>query len=265
MVEPFDEISFLTRSRNRVTLLAALTEGTCTTRELAERIGTSDVTVKRAIDGFHRRGWIREADTGYAATPIGELIAEEYARLSETMDVACHVGPVVDLLPVEEMDFDLRRLSEATITDPDDSDVLEIVDRWITLIREADRLEVFAYRTGRIVAEPIYEELDAGTLELEAVIPPSELELIRSDPTVREFKRKIIEAGGEYYLAAQDQSKPYSIGMFDDLAGIAGWGKDSKPRVHAESRSEPIVDWVRSRYERAKRNGRPLTVDDLEE
>lgn len=264
MVEPFQEISFLTRSQNRVTLLEILVEGTYTTQKLTEETGISDVTVKRAIDGFHQRGWVRKNEAGYTATPVGELVAEDYAKLAGTMEVTSHVGPVIDLVPVEEMDFDLRQLSEATITDPDNSDVLEIVDRWITLIREADRLEVLAYRTGRIVAEPIYEELEAGNLELEAVIPPSELEHIRSDPTVREFKQKIIEAGGDYYVAAQDQSKPYSIGMFDDLAGIAGWGEDSKPRVHIESRSDPIVEWVRSRYKQAKRNGEPLTIDDLE-
>lgn len=265
MVEPFQEVGFLTRSKNRVTLLKTLAEEAYTIPELIRETGISEVTIKRATDEFHQRGWIAKSEAGYTVTPVGELVVADYAAFSETMSVACHVGPVIDLLPVEQMDFDLRQLSEATITDPDNSDVLEIVDRWITLIREADRLEVFAYRTGRIVAEPIYEELEAGNLELEAVIPPSELERIRSDPTVREFKRKIIEAGGEYHVAAQDQSKPYSIGLFDDLAGIAGWGDDSKPRVHVESRSDPIVEWVRSRYERAKRNGRPLTVEELTE
>ncbi|MBB6644916.1 hypothetical protein H5V44_01130 [Halobellus sp. MBLA0160] len=263
-MDPFGEISFLTRSENRITVLETLAGGRYTEQELTDETGISDVTVKRAIDAFRQRGWIRETETGYTTTPVGELLAADYRRLAGTMDVACHVGPVVDLLPVDEMDFDLRLLSEARISDPDDVDVLEIVDRWITLIREADRLEVFAYRTGRIVAEPIYEGIEAGTLELEAVVPPSELEQIRSDPTTREFKQKIIDAGGNYYLAPEDQPKPYSVGMFDDLAAIAGWGSDSKPQVHLESRADPIVEWTRSRYERAKADAEPLTAEDLE-
>lgn len=264
MTSPFEAINFLTRSENRVTLLETLAGGVYTERELIDRTDISRVTVSRALDAFRERGWVRETDGGYTTTRIGEALAADYTRLAETMDVACRLGPVVDLLPIERPDFPLQALSDATISDPEEYEVLQTVDRWITLIRESDRLEVLAYRTGRIVAEPIYEEISAGSLEMEAILAPSELERIRADPTTREVKQRIMEAGATYYLAAEEQPKPYSLGTFDDVAALAGWNEESKPQVHVETRAEPVVEWVRSEYEATKAEAERLAPEDLE-
>lgn len=263
MGTPFEEINFLTRSENRVCLLDALTEGRYTERELVDREGVSKVTVRRTLDAFSDRGWVEESDGEYTTTRVGEMLAEDYSRLRETTDVACRLGPVVNLLPVERMEFDLRVLADATVSDPENHDALRTIDRWVTLVRDADRLSVFTYRTGRMIAEPIYEELREGSLELEAVLPPSELERIRDDPAVGEVKRKLIEAGATYYVAPEDQDRPYSLGTFDDVAAISGWNEENNPQVHVESRAEPVVEWVRSEYEAVKAEAEPLTADDL--
>lgn len=263
MTEPFNELNFLTRSENRVTILKALIEESHRQRDLVDQTDISRVTVSRTLDAFHERGWIRKTDDGFTATPIGKIVAEDYAQLAETMDVACRLGPVVDLLPVERMDFDLRILANATISDPEDYDVLQTVDRWVTLIRESDRLDVFAYRSGRMVAEPIYEEISAGSLDMDAVLAPSELERVRNDPPTREIKQKIHEAGANYYVAAEDPDKPYSFGMFGDIAAIVGWDENSEPQVHLETRDEPVVEWVRAEFEALKADAEPLAVEDL--
>jgi biotin operon repressor len=263
MTSPFEEINFLTRSENRVRLLETLTGGAYSESELIERTGISKVTVRRALDAFRERGWVTESDGGYTATRVGEALAVDYGRLEGTMDVACRLGPVVDLLPVEGMGFDLRSLSEVTISDPETYDVLQTVDRWVTLIREADRLEVFTYRSGRMVAEPVYEEIADGSLEMDAILAPSELERVRADPATREIKREILEAGANYYVAAEEPAKPYSFGMFGDIAVMTGWNGDSKPQTHIEGRADPLVEWVRGEYEAMKAEAEPLTVDDL--
>jgi len=263
MVSPFEEINFLIRSENRVDLLDSLTEGWYTERELSKREDISKVTIKRGVNAFLDRGWVKESDSEYTTTRVGEMLAEDYNRLSETMDVASHVGPVVDLLPIERMDFDLRIFADATISDPENHDVLQTIDRWVTLIRSSDRLEVFTYRSGRMIAEPIHEELSDGSLELEAILPPSEVERISNHPTMREVKRKLIEAGATYYAAPEDQYKPYSLGMFDDIAAMSGWNEENKPQVHVESSAEPVVRWVQSEYEAVKAEAEPMTADDL--
>lgn len=264
MARPFEEINFLTRSENRVTLLETLAGGVHTERELIERTGISKVTVNRALDAFLERGWVREDASGYTATRVGEMVAADYGRLEQSMDVARRLGPVIDLLPVERMDFDLRILADATISDPENYDVLQTVDRWITLIRTCDRLDVFAYRSGRIVAEPIYEEISAGSLEMEAILAPSELERIRADPATREIKQEILDAGATYYVAAEEPYKPYSLGMFGDVAAMSGWNEDSKPQVHVETRADPVVEWLRDEYETVKADAELLTAADLE-
>lgn len=263
MIQAFDELNFLTRSENRVRILEALVEEAHGERDLVERTDISQVTVSRTLDAFHERGWIRKTDDGFIATPIGKILAEDYAQLAETMDVACRLGPVVHLLPIERMDFDLRTLADATISDPKDYDVLQTVDRWVTLIRESDHLEVFAYRSGRMVAEPIYEEISAGSLEMDAILAPSELERVRNDPPTREIKQKIHEAGANYYVAAEEPDKPYSFGMFGDVAAMVGWNENSEPQVHLETSDEPVVEWVQAEFEALKDNAEPLAAEDL--
>jgi predicted transcriptional regulator len=116
MVDAFEAISFLTRSENRVAVLTCLAGGAYTERELVTETGVSDVTAGRILEDFTERGWVTETDDGYRTTRLGGLLAEDYGRLHDSMDLACRLGPAQGLLPTEEMDFDLRRLTEAKVT-----------------------------------------------------------------------------------------------------------------------------------------------------
>jgi len=77
MADPFEEISFLTRSENRVGVLGTLSEGAYTERELVDETGISKVTVGRITEDFLDRGWVRETEEGYEATRFGDLLTED--------------------------------------------------------------------------------------------------------------------------------------------------------------------------------------------
>ncbi len=128
-ISSFGEISFLTRSENRVAVLGTLAEGPHTEYELVEATGISDVTVGRILEDFAERGWVREDEEAYGTTRLGDLLAEDYARFERTMDVACRLGPVLEYPPVDRMDFDLRLLVHGRVSDPETFDSLRAVDR----------------------------------------------------------------------------------------------------------------------------------------
>lgn len=263
MVEPFEEVNFLIRSKNRVKILITLAAASHSERELVGQTDISDVTVSRCLDKFRDRGWVRETDGGYETTAVGTLIAEDYTRLEESVDVAARIGPDIDLLPTRQMNFDLRYLKEARITDPDGREALRVLDRWMELIYESDHIRTLVHVTGEVAAETVIDALEEGDLRFEAVIPPHHLRDVKETTALRESYRGIIEAGGDLSVAAEDPEKPYSVAIYDDLVAIAGFDSTGAIKIGIESRADPVRNWVKRTYTTYADDARPLTPENL--
>lgn len=266
MVNAFKQISFLTRSENRVTILRTLGGGPYTERELVAETGVSDVTVKRVLEDFTERGWVVETDDGYTTTRLGDLLAEDYARFRESMDLACRLGPVRDLLPLEAMEFDLRHLTDGRVSDPDTLDSIQAVDRRTQLLRRSDRVigTGTAHDATTLVAEPFREAVVEEDLEFQVVVSKAYYERARSRAELREPLRDILRAGGEMYLASERVFSA-SVALFDDLATITGYDDSGDIAVGIESRADPVREWVRATYEGYCSTATPLSVDDFAE
>lgn len=264
MVEPFQEVNFLTRSENRVRVLTALADTTRTQEELVERTEISEITISRCLDQFRERGWVRGTDGGYETTAVGTLIAEDYVRFEESMDVAARLGPEIDLLPTDRMDFDLRHLTRARITDPDEHEMLRVLDRWVGLIRNSDHVRTLVYVAGEVAAEAVTDALTDNDLRFEAVIPSHHLANVRETPSLREAYRGIIEAGGSLSVAHEDPQTPYSVALFDGLVAIAGFDSTGTIRVGIESRADPVRDWAERTYAAYAEEATALAPGDLE-
>lgn len=263
MVEPFQEVNFLIRSESRVEVLSALADRPQTARELVDKIGISETTVNRTLDKLSQRGWVREASTGYETTTLGDMIAADYQRLQESVTIGARLGPEIELLPVEQMDFDLRHLTEARMTDPEERDVLRIIDRWMELIARSNRVRTLVRDTGKVAAETVSTACSEG-LDFEGVLPPRHLVHVRRTPALRDAYREIVKSGGDLYVASEDPSKPYSVATFDGLCAIAGFDESGSIKVGIETRSEPVREWVERTYESHLKTAEPLSRDDFD-
>jgi predicted transcriptional regulator len=268
MVDPFEEISFLTRSKNRVDVLGALSDQTHTRRELVEETGISTVTIGRVIQAFTERGWVREHEGVYRVSAVGELLATDYRRLEESMNIAARLGPVLHLLPVDEMDFDLRLFADARISDPEYFDSLKAIDRWKQLLREADRIvgTAPAPTAVTVVADPFHQAIVAGNLEFSVVVSPAYYDAARAQPEMRGLLREILQAGGEMYVASGEEEEfTAHVALFDDLATLTGYDPSGDLRVGIESFAEPVRKWVQATYESYREDASLLTPDDFTE
>jgi predicted transcriptional regulator len=265
MVDAFEAISFLTRSENRVDVLECLAGGPHTERELVAETGVSDVTVGRVLEDFEERGWVVETDDGYRRTRIGDMLAEDYSRLHDSMDLACRLGPVRDLFPVEEFSFDLRLLTDARVSAPDGFDPLRAVDRWKELLRGADRfVGVAPAATGTtVVAEPFHEEITEHGLEFSAVVSQQYYETVTSRAETRRLVREELAAGAEMYLAADETEFQVSVAAFDDVATISAYDDAGNLRAGIESRAPPVHEWVLDTYETHREDATRLTPEDF--
>lgn len=88
MTEPLDDIEFLSRSINRVTVLEELSSYPQTRARLEASTDVSKVTIGRILDDFLDRGWIVKTGDTYQTTPIGEVIATDFSQLRTTVETA---------------------------------------------------------------------------------------------------------------------------------------------------------------------------------
>jgi hypothetical protein len=268
MVDAFDEVSFLTRSANRVEVLSVLARGTYSERELVAETGISEVTVGRILEDFRERAWVVEAEEeeGYRASAVGELLVEDYRRFEESMGLAARLGPVLDILPVETMDFDLRLLAEGRVSDPDTFDPLAAVDRWKQLLWQSDEfLGVAPAATATtVVTEPYHEAVTDGDLDFTAVVSPAYYDAVQEQDRTRRLVREELEAGAEMYLADIEGDFSVSVAAFDDVATITGYDEAGRPRFGIESRAEPVREWVRARFDFYREDATPLAPADFD-
>jgi predicted transcriptional regulator len=262
MVDAFETISFLTRSENRVTVLRTLGGGPYTKRELVAETGVSDVTIKRVLEDFRERGWAIAVEDGYERTRLGDLLAEDYGRLHESMDLACRLGPVRDLFPVEEMAFDLRHLAAGRVSDPDDHDVMRTMDRARTLIREADHIVVVSNMASESVAEAVVDAIEDGA-DYRGVWGAEQVAYARENPSFGRLVAAMLDAGAEIHWT-EAVERPMGVAAYGDLGTLAGFDESGALRAGIESRAAPVVEWIHETYERYRADATPLTRDDLD-
>lgn len=265
MVDAHAELEFLVRSENRVAVLGLLATRPHTERELVETTTMSATTVGRILSDFAERGWIEDAasDGAYATTRFGDLLAADYERFRESMDLAARLGPHRDLLPTEEMDFDLRVLTGATVTDPDRLDTLQSVDRWAELLRGADRVRFLANTGNELIIRITREEVVDGELAHEAVFTPELYEYVLSRPELCEMHREMIRAGAAFYRAAEGTDVPWFLALYDDLVGVGGFDESGTVRTGFESDADPVLRWAEEAFESRRDDATRLDADDF--
>lgn len=265
MVEAFDGINFLTRSENRVEVLNTLSTGRYTKPGLVEVTDMSETTVERTLEAFQERNWIRITEGRYELTRVGELIAEDYLRLADSMDLALRLGPALEVLPIKEMEFDLRHLTDARIAHPEEFDPLETLDSRADMVREADRILGIAPANYAVelVIKPFYEAVLEHGLELRTVVTTGYVETVRTQPELRRMLREQLDAGAEIYVAPEETTITTAIALYDDLATITGFDETGTPRISIESSAAPVREWVRETFDRYRSEATRLRPEEL--
>jgi predicted transcriptional regulator len=263
MVDAHAELDFLIRSENRVTVLSLLATRPHSERELVETTEMSKTTVNRILGDFTDRGWIDEAEGAYTTTRFGDLLADDYERFRESMDLACRLGPYRHLLPMEKMDFDIRLLTDAKITDPDRLDTLQSVDRWTELIRQADRVRFLANTANEPIIRTTRNAIVEDDTAHESVFTPALYDYIRKRPGLCEMFREMLREGARFYRAVEGTEIPWFIALYDDLVGVGGFDESGTIQTGFEADAEPIFQWAEGTFESYRDEATRLTVEDF--
>jgi len=265
MVDAHSELEFLVRSENRVTVLELLAARPHTERELAEATDISDTTVGRVLDGFSERGWIEATDDGYATTRFGDLLAADYDRFRESMELSRRLARHRHLLPMAEIDFDLRLLNDAKVTDPDRLDTLQSVDRWAELMRRSERVRFLANTANELIIRIMHEQIVEDDTAHETIFTPDLFEYVRSHPDLCEMFREMSREGARFYRAAEGTEQSWFLAIYDDLVGVGGFDESGTIQTGFEATAPPIREWAEETFEAYRSDATPLTIDDFGE
>ncbi len=152
---PIGDIAYLARSEHRVPTLVALTERPRSRSELCELAGVSSSTIRRTLDEFEDRIWIRKDGYQYEITQSGEAIAFAMEELIALVSAERKLRDVWHWLPDDAIEFALEPSSGVTVTVPEYDAPYRPINRYRSLLEGTDRFRYLG--VGITLIEPCRE------------------------------------------------------------------------------------------------------------
>lgn len=262
MESALEEIEFLALSPNRVETLRRLAESAHTRRELVEATGASQPTLGRILSDFADRGWVEREGSDYRATVTGRLVSRGLDDLIDILEADADLRPVVEWLPSEAIDFDLRHLTDATITTPTRVRPNAPVGRAVDLLSDAETVRVVSYALNEGSLDVIAERTTAGTQTFEGVVSADAVDAIADDSQLRGRLRDLLGAA-DAEMRVVTEPIPVAATVADDVVHLflrdeSGILRASLDVAHADVRA-----WAIDLFERYWSVGEPLTADEV--
>ncbi|WIV65861.1 helix-turn-helix transcriptional regulator [Natrialbaceae archaeon AArc-T1-2] len=259
-----EEVEFLARSTNRVEVLAALADQPRTRRDLESVTGASQPTLGRILRDFEDRRWVERTDEGYTATATGRLVAEGIVDLRETVETELKLRDVIEWLPTAEMDVDLRRFRDATITVPTETRPSAPVGRSLELVRDADCVRSVSHAFNDRSLDLLRRRTTEGEATFEGVFAASAIEAVTDDAVLCRRFRELVDSENAT-IRVYDGAVPLAVTIADDVVSLLVRDDDGVLQAAVDTDDEAVREWARETHERYWTDSRPLEVADLEE
>lgn len=263
MDERLEDVEFFARSKNRVAVLEALVDEPRTGRSLQRETGASRVTIGRIVADLEARGWIRQIEDGYRATPTGQAVAAAFVELCETLDAAAVLAPLAPSLPPEFLTIDVRHFRDAEVGVPSETDPLAAARAAAGLMDACDDVEIIAHAvTSETVASQI-RAAEERNQRSEVVLTEATFESMLEDPTMRTQLCRLLDLEG-VAMYRYDGTIPVSMGIYDDeTVGIGTIDESAFPNAFLVSTDETVLEWARKTFDEIRARSDPIRSADL--
>ncbi len=261
---PVEELVFLARSPHRVQLLTQLSTEKRSRRDIQETTGISQPTLGRILGDFEQRHWISNNHDGtYALTPLGAMLADTVDDLLCVLETIGQLQHLCEHLPLEQLEFDLKYLTRATITTPTSADPLAHMRRFDELAAGASTVKMVS---NVLSCAPTHTTSDADrelfTHVDEIIVTEDALTSDLDNAALREWLNEQIE-DGHLSLYKYDGSAEFLFGIFDTCIGIVPIDGTEMPCGLIESGAEPIREWATDLFDVYQRRSTRTTLDSV--
>lgn len=250
MYSSLDDVGYLSRSPSRIRVLEAIHETPHSQRDLRELTDVSRVTLSRILANFEGRGWIEQTNGQYETTSEGRYVARELTRLLTNMEMVESLDGVMDWLPVEQFDFDLTCLRDATVTTSSWEDHTAQIRAATNSIPGSERITATASGVSRPVAEAMWKTAVDGGSSVEVILDAAGMEIVLSDAELRQQFREMLEAGSTEFLRYEGDDEPLlMVTLCDDTVVLCGHDEDGPPPGTLETRDRAVRSWAESYFD----------------
>lgn len=257
-----DDIACLSASPYRGPLLACLADGPRTGRELRAETGASKATVSRALSAFDERGWTDRSGGRTTLTPLGHVVADAVAALTATMETATALRGVVDHLPLDELGFDLGRLSGAEVVTSSRSDPLAPIRHADRFLLDADEIRILSHSFSPGVITALNERV-ADDAALTMVIPDSVVEAVVAEDALREGVAALVAAAPDSVRVATEPV-PHILAVADGTVSMGVVDDDGGLVAVVDTDDSTVGEWARSTVDAYAARAAPLPPDTLD-
>jgi len=239
-----------------------LHEHPATKRTLTESLDCSRSTVDRALRELETHGLVTYTDGRFELTPLGEQAIVGTIELLEGIEVARDLEPVLEHLPLERFDLDLRLLADADVYVPEPGNPWAMVNQHVTVLEQADEIRAVLPLTGLHATEAVHERVIDHGARAELVGCPEVVRTFRTDPDFVTLIEEM-EATGRHRMFQVNEQPPYFVGIIDDVVQI-GVDEDGEPRAIVESTDPDVRAWAERTYERFKERAVRVDLDEVD-
>ncbi|AZH25787.1 helix-turn-helix transcriptional regulator [Haloplanus aerogenes] len=256
------EIEFLALSPNRVAVLRCLAEDRHTRTDLAVVTGASQATLGRILRDFEERSWIERIDGAYVATATGELVADGFLDLLDIVETEGDLRPIVEYLPTDALDFDLRRFDDATITVPSGTKPNAPVGRVLDLLREASSVRAFSHAFNEDSLGVVEERVAAGELTFEGVFSRHAIDAVADDDRLRRRLESLLDAPAAS-IRVREAEIPLAVTVADEAVHLLLRDANGVLQASVDTDDPVVRDWAHDEFEAYWEAAEPLDHDDI--
>lgn len=246
-MEPTDEIAFLAGSEPRAAIVAALArDGPLSTDALVDRSEAARVTVTRNLEQLAERGHVVERPDGHRLTPLGDLLADEFLALVETVETAAPLAPVLSRLPPEAFDLDPRALAGASVTVSTDANPYAPATTHAERLASASRARLLLPALNPPELRADEPRLRSGALEVEMLVSPAVAAKLRGELSA--LVADLFDAEGLTVYEC-DRPVPFFLGIVDETVQVGVADDEGIPRALAETDDAAVREWATATLE----------------
>ncbi|SDQ48836.1 helix-turn-helix transcriptional regulator [Natronobacterium texcoconense] len=261
---PTGDIAYLARSEHRIPALVALTERPRSRSELCELTGVSSSTMRRTLDEFDDRVWIRKDGYQYLATRLGEAIAAGMEDLIERVETERKLRDVWDWLPDEISELSTEAWADLTVTTAEPDAPYRPVNRFESLLRTTTTLRFL--RPEVALMEPcldlLYRLIDDG-VDVTLIDRPNCHTYFLS--TYPDRSSEMLQQDN-FTVLEHDKLPQYGTGLLDERVAISCYEQDSGTVQAVIDTDVPVVrEWAESVYESYTSDARPVDPQQIVE
>jgi predicted transcriptional regulator len=262
MESALEEIEFLALSPNRVETLRRLAESPHTRRELVEATGASQPTLGRILSDFEERSWIERDGSDYRATVTGRLVSEGFDDLLDILAADADLRPVVEWLPSDAITFDLRHLTDATITTPTRVRPNAPVQRAVDLLSDAETVRVVSYALNEQSLDVIADRTAAGEQTFEGVVSAEAVDALADDSQLRGRLRDLLRAA-DAEMRVVAEPIPVAATVADGVVHLFLRDDSGILRASVDVASPDVRAWADDLFARYWADADSLTLDQV--